>query len=128
NFTYDATLRLTGASRPSGNLAATGGAFSSRSYGYDGRGNRTSGSWDGTALSPTYNSTQVDQLDAIANTASGMLWGYTFAYDADGRVTTKTGANDSTSTPSSVSSYASGPDASGANVAPLPGAVLRRGE
>jgi hypothetical protein len=60
-FSYDATLRLTGAGRPAGNFAATGGAFSSRSYSYDGRSNRTSGSADGIAVRASYAASQVDR-------------------------------------------------------------------
>src|SRR5207248_1564919 len=81
----------------------------------DGRGNRTNSSWDGIALTPTYNSTRVDQLTAIANTATGKLWGYSFTYDADGRVTQKTGPTDSLGGFASSVAYAPGPDASGAN-------------
>ena len=39
-YSYDGALRLTGAARPEGNAEATGGAFTSRTYGYDGRGRR----------------------------------------------------------------------------------------
>ena len=39
-YSYDGALRLTGAARPAGNADATGGAFTSRSYNYDGRGRR----------------------------------------------------------------------------------------
>ena len=115
NFAYDATLRLSGASRPSGNFTATGGAFKSRTYGYDGRGNRTSYTPDGITLTPSYDGTRVDQLTAIANTATGKLWGYSYSYDADGRVTQKLGPIDSTGGHASTTSYVSGPDASGAN-------------
>src|SRR5207237_2902127 len=100
---------------PTGNFAATGGAFSSRAYGYDGRGNRTSSSWDGITLTPAYDSSRVDQLTSIANNASGKLYRYSFSYDADGRVTQKSGPNDSTNTPVSIATYVPGPDVSGAN-------------
>jgi hypothetical protein len=92
-FKYDATLRLTGAGRPTGNFAATGGAFSSRSYSYDGRGNRTSTVADGIAITSSYATSQVDRLTRLS---AGPLYGYTFSYDGDGRVTTKVGPIDST--------------------------------
>jgi hypothetical protein len=114
-FTYDGTLRVTGAGRPTGNFAAIGGAFSSRTYAYDGRGNRTSYAADGISLTPSYDSTRVDQLTAIANTATGKSYAYSFGFDAEGRVMQKNGPNLSTGTPASTTSYASGPDASGAN-------------
>ena len=114
-FSYDATLRLTGAGRPAGNFAAAGGAFSSRTYGYDGRGNRISYVPDGIALTTGYDATRVDQLTTIGNAAAGKLWGYTFSYDADGRVTTKLGPNISTGLPASRIDYTPGPDAGGAN-------------
>ena len=69
----------------------------------------------GIALTPGYDSTRVDQLTSIANTSAGKLYGYSFSYDADGRVTQKSGPNDSTGTPASITTYASGPDAGGAN-------------
>jgi len=46
-YSYDGALRLTAAARPEGNAAATGGAFTSRTYGYDGRGRRVSLREDG---------------------------------------------------------------------------------
>jgi hypothetical protein len=111
-FTYDGTLRLTGAGRPTGNFAATGGAFSSRSYSYDARGNRTSTVADGIALTPSYAASQVDRLTRLS---TGSLYGYTFSYDGDGRVTTKVGPIDSTGLSVSETRYAPGPDPGGAN-------------
>jgi hypothetical protein len=111
-FTYDATLRLTGAGRPTGNLTATGGAFSSRSYSYDGRGNRTSNVADGITLTSSYAASQVDRLSGFSG---GPLYRYTFAYDADGRVTDKFGPTISTGGPASTVRYWSGPDINGAN-------------
>ena len=112
-FSYDATLRLTGAGRPAGNFAATGGAFSSRSYAYDGRGNRTSAIADATALTSSYAASQVDRLTGLS--AAGALYGYTFSYDADGRVTTRLGPIISSGSPVSRVDYAPGPDPGGAN-------------
>jgi RHS repeat-associated protein len=111
-FSYDATLRLTGAGRPTGNFAATGGAFSSRSYSYDGRGNRTSSAADGVAVRPLYAATQVDLLTGFS---AGSLYGYSFSYDAGGGARQKLGPVDSTGFASSQIDYFPGPDGGGAN-------------
>jgi RHS repeat-associated protein len=111
-FNYDATLRLTGAGRPTGNFAATGGAFSSRSYGYDGRSNRTSTVADAMTVTPSYATAQVDRL---AGFSAGALYGYRFSYDAAGGATQKLGPVDSSGLPSSTTDYLSGPDGRGAN-------------
>jgi len=113
-FDYDRTLRLTNASRPTGNFAASGGAFSARTYGYDGRGNRGSSLFDAFTIAPSFHASRVDHLLSFANPAGGSLYGYTFTYDADGRVNQKSGPVDSTGLPASVTSYASGPSGSGA--------------
>ncbi|MCP3140689.1 RHS repeat-associated core domain-containing protein [Pyxidicoccus xibeiensis] len=99
-FEYDRTLRLKAAGRPTGNFAATGGAFASRSYGYDGRGNRTGLSEDGfvhdvdLAASPA-----VDRLSGWGSTAAGSLFRYALSHDADGRVTQKRWAAGMSGTP-----------------------------
>ncbi|NMO14731.1 RHS repeat-associated core domain-containing protein [Pyxidicoccus fallax] len=91
-YAYDGMLRLTSASRPAGNVAAAGGAFSAQSYQYDGRGNRT-GLTNGTCqdgsaqvMDLQYGTTPgVDQLVSVASscdTASETA----YAFDADGRV------------------------------------------
>jgi RHS repeat-associated protein len=111
-FSYDATLRLTGAGRPTGNFAATGGAFSARSYAYDGRSNRTSSSADGIAVGASYATSQIDRQTGFS---AGSLYGYTFSYDADGRVAQRLGPVDSTGYPSSQVDYLPGPGPGGAN-------------
>ncbi|MFP2926780.1 RHS repeat-associated core domain-containing protein [Pyxidicoccus sp. 3LG] len=91
-YAYDGMLRLTSASRPSGNFAASGGAFSSQNYQYDGRGNRTgltNGSCQNASaqvMSLQYGATpRVDQLVSVASSCdSESETGY--AFDADGRV------------------------------------------
>lgn len=89
-FGYDRTLRLKTAGRPSGNVVATGGAFTSRSYGYDGRGNRTGLSEDGyvfdidMAAAPA-----VDRQVEWGSSTAGSLFRYSLSHDADGRVSQK---------------------------------------
>ncbi|MCY1078986.1 RHS repeat-associated core domain-containing protein [Archangium lansingense] len=108
-YGYDRTLRLTGASRPTGNFAATGGAFDSRSYGYDGRGNRTTMSRDGSAYSLNYAaSSRGDRLMGWGSSSTGSLLGYSLGYDADGRVSSKEGARTLDGTPTYVVDFAYG--------------------
>ncbi|WP_309897492.1 RHS repeat-associated core domain-containing protein [Archangium sp.] len=108
-YGYDRTLRLTGASRPAGNFAAVGGAFDARAYGYDGRGNRTSMSSDGSAYSLSYAAApQGDRLTGWNSSATGSLLGYSLAYDADGRVTRKEGARKLDGQPAYVMGFAYG--------------------
>ncbi len=109
-YSYDRTLRLTGASRPAGNFDATGGAFGSRTYGYDGRGNRTSMSSDGVAYDLSYAaSPRGDRLTGWSSSTTGSLLGYSLAYDVDGRVTRKEGARKMDGQPTHVMSFAYGP-------------------
>ncbi len=86
-YSYDGALRLTGAARPAGNADATGGAFTSRSYGYDGRGRRVSLNQDGVDSTLTYADGAL--LDRLANQtcSADTLLDETWSYDADGRVT-----------------------------------------
>ncbi|HZH75628.1 MAG TPA: RHS repeat-associated core domain-containing protein [Archangium sp.] len=108
-YGYDRTLRLTGASRPAGNFAAAGGAFDSRLYGHDGRGNRTSMNSDGSAYSLSYAaSPQGDRLMGWSSSATSSLLGYSLAYDADGRVTRKEGARKLDGQPAYVMGFAYG--------------------
>ncbi len=98
---YDQLLRLTNAGRwPTGNFAATGGAFNSRSYGYSGRGNRISETREDCAYALTYgNATHPDQLTQQASSCPSSILSHRYAYDADGRVYLKTWENDSSQTP-----------------------------
>ncbi|MFB1484976.1 RHS repeat-associated core domain-containing protein [Corallococcus sp. RDP092CA] len=89
-YAYDRTLRLVGAGRPTGNFAATGGAFASRTYQYDGRGNRTQLEEDGFIYDLTSGTAlAVDQMTAWGSSTVGSLLKYTLSHDEDGRVTQK---------------------------------------
>ncbi|RKH98181.1 RHS repeat-associated core domain-containing protein [Corallococcus sp. AB038B] len=89
-YAYDRTLRLVGAGRPTGNFAATGGAFDSRTYQYDGRGNRTQMEEDGFIYDLSSGTAPaVDQLTGWGSSATGSLLKYTLSHDVDGRVTQK---------------------------------------
>ncbi|WP_245591921.1 RHS repeat-associated core domain-containing protein [Cystobacter fuscus] len=97
-YAYDRTLRLTGAGRTAGNFSATGGAFGSRAYTYDGRGNRTAMTSDGAAFSLNYatDSGHKDRLVGWGSSAANSQLGYTLAYDAEGRVTRKADLGENT--------------------------------
>lgn len=89
-YDYDRTLRLTTASRPSGNYDATGGAFSSLNFTYDRRGNRTAIQEWGVAPSTLAYGTgsSVDRLQSVTNPRD-TLQTVAFFHDADGRVIRK---------------------------------------
>jgi RHS repeat-associated protein len=93
-YGYDALLRLTSAGRPSGGaMADVGGPFDSRSYGYDGRGNRTSQANEDCAYALTYGASgHPDELTQRASTCTAAMLKHSYAYDRDGRVTSKTWA------------------------------------
>ncbi|RKG91447.1 RHS repeat-associated core domain-containing protein [Corallococcus terminator] len=89
-YAYDRALRLVGAGRPAGNFAATGGAFESRNYQYDGRGNRTQLEEDGFIYDLTSGTAPaVDRLTGWGSSVSGSLLKYSLSHDVDGRVTQK---------------------------------------
>jgi len=105
-YGYDPLVRLTSASRPAGNFADAGGSFNSRVYGYDGRGNRTSGILDAcpSANVLTYGATgHPDRLtqrsSGCANATPPSILAHNYAYDLDGRVSSKTWENDSSAAP-----------------------------
>ena len=86
-YGYDRALRLTGAARPEGNAEATGGAFTSRTYGYDGRGRRVSLNEDGVDSTLTYaDGALLDRLASQTCSADALL-DESWSYDADGGVT-----------------------------------------
>jgi RHS repeat-associated protein len=91
SYGYDALLRLTSASRPAGGMMAdVGGPFDTRTYGYDGRGNRTSQTTEDCAYNLTYGeSGHPDELTQRADACSGSMLKHTYAYDRDGRVVSK---------------------------------------
>lgn|GEM_PF-1187751 len=114
-FTYDGLLRLTSATRPSGNFAATGGAFNSRLYTYDGRGNRLTEEVDGQALTLTHGSGSLtDRLVARTGPGATSALNLQYDYDADGRTTAKRGALLG-GTPTHQVEFSHGPSANGGN-------------
>ncbi|NNB99215.1 RHS repeat-associated core domain-containing protein [Corallococcus exiguus] len=94
-YAYDRTLRLTSASRPTGNRDATGGAFEQQTFEYDRRGNRSQ--------STHFSSTPAHTLGYETGVRADLLQSVTppypqyygqskvvnFTYDADGRVASK---------------------------------------
>ncbi|WP_395847605.1 RHS repeat-associated core domain-containing protein [Cystobacter fuscus] len=91
-YAYDRTLRLTVAGRTAGNFSATGGAFGSRVYTYDRRGNRTAMTSEDANYFLNYATDSVghkDRLMGWGSIAANSQLGYTLAYDVEGRVTRK---------------------------------------
>jgi RHS repeat-associated protein len=90
-YTFDRMLRLTGATRPSGNEAATGGAFLSQGFGYDRRGNRITFSDGNMGMVATGFGTTGPTVDRLLSLTpqSRPAQAVTFGYDADGRTTRK---------------------------------------
>ncbi|WP_223636890.1 RHS repeat-associated core domain-containing protein [Corallococcus sp. EGB] len=89
-YEYDGLGRLKNVTRPAGNVAAVGGTVSSRSYGYDGRGNRISQVEDGTSLTLTHGTgALVDRLERRQGSSAGSMLDYQYSYDLDGRATGK---------------------------------------
>ena len=108
-YSYDALLRLTGMSGT--NFSTVGGAVGSRSYGYDGRGNRTSQTNEDCGYGLTYGtSAHPDQLTSRASSCTGSILATTYAYDRDGRVSSMTGPNDSTGSAAWQFTMTDGPD------------------
>ncbi|QSQ26145.1 hypothetical protein JY651_14955 [Pyxidicoccus parkwayensis] len=93
-FTYDRLMRLTKASRPTGNFAATGGVYSSRTYGYDRRGNRNSiGEEGATSNMSIWSLSTPDHLFG-RSWGPGPLLNDVTGFDGDGRGNRKsTGRN-----------------------------------
>jgi len=106
-YAYDQLLRVaTGSSTTFGN---SGGAFGTRSYTYDGRGNRTGETHEDCAYADTYgSSTRPDLLTRQSSSCSASLLSHSYAYDADGRVSTKTWPVDSSGDAGTVFALASG--------------------
>ncbi|MBI5479873.1 MAG: hypothetical protein HY906_13495 [Deltaproteobacteria bacterium] len=88
-YAHDSALRLTSASRPSGNFAATGGAYDSRTWSYDTRHNRVSEAADGVTYTLAYDAGVADRLASRYSTQSGTNLVNTWDSDADGRATSK---------------------------------------
>jgi RHS repeat-associated protein len=108
-YSYDAALRLTGAW---GNTDAAGGAFTSRTYGYDGRGRRVSLNEDGVDATLSYeDGALLDRLASQAPSADPLL-DETWSYDADGRATRIERGHYAPNAPAHQVSWAFGPSAS----------------
>ncbi|NNC03988.1 hypothetical protein HJC10_14175 [Corallococcus exiguus] len=90
-YAYDRTLRLTSASRPTGNWEATGGAFEQQTFGYDRRGNRTLFTqFNGTyPYSIAFDTGDRSDLLMSMTPPSGQYTKTNFTYDADGRAVTR---------------------------------------
>ncbi|WP_144429549.1 RHS repeat protein [Myxococcus hansupus] len=88
-FTYDRALRLKSAMRPTGNTAASGGAYSSLAYTYDRRGNR-SGTTEAGHLGTTiyYEGVAPDHL-LVTYSGPGPAFAENFGYHANGSVDRK---------------------------------------
>jgi RHS repeat-associated protein len=115
-YAYDQLLRLTSAGRPGGNFAAAGGSIGTRAYGFDGRGNRTSETREDCSYSPTYGQSGFpDRLTRQASSCAGAILKYDYAYDRDGRVSSKKWPLDSTGDAGTAMLLASGGTASGTN-------------
>ena len=115
-YAYDQLLRVTNAGRPGGNFAAAGGSIGSRAYGLNGRGNRTSETREDCSYPPTYGQSAFpDRLTRQASACSGAILKYDYAYDRDGRVSSKKWPVDSSGDAGTVMSFASGGNGSGTN-------------
>ena len=94
DYAYDQLLRVTTGS--SSNFATSGGAFGSRSFSYNGRGNRTGETHEDCSYTDTYgSSSHPDQLTQQASSCSNAILKHSYSYDVDGRVATKTWPVDS---------------------------------
>ncbi|QSQ11546.1 RHS repeat-associated core domain-containing protein [Myxococcus landrumensis] len=114
-FTYDGLLRLSSATRPAGNLAATGGAFESRRYTYDGRGNRLTEEVDGQMHTLAHGTGGfVDRLAGRTGAGVNSVLNLQFTYDADGRAKEKLGAIVD-GVPTHKMEFTLGPSANGGN-------------
>lgn len=110
-YSYDRALRLVSATG-----SGSGGPFQTRRYSYDGRGNRTSETREDCAYPPTLGvGTLVDRLHSVSSGCAGSILRYDYQYDADGRVSAKSGPTDSSGGPAWQLQFASGPHLGGAS-------------
>ncbi|WP_375759057.1 RHS repeat-associated core domain-containing protein [Corallococcus exercitus] len=87
HYSQDWMLRLTGAT---GTLTTEGGAYTSRSFGYDSRSNRTTEAGEANSWALTYTNTgHPDQLVSRSSTQTDAQLGHSYTYDADGRASKK---------------------------------------
>lgn len=113
-YGYDRALRLVSASSPT--FATNGGTIGTRAYGYDGRGNRTSESREDCGYALAYGSAgQPDQLTSQSSSCAGALLGYSYAYDQDGRLQSKSWPVDSSGLSGTVLTLASAVQGAGSN-------------
>ncbi|WP_141323142.1 RHS repeat-associated core domain-containing protein [Myxococcus sp. AB025B] len=110
-YAYDGMLRLTAAT---GALATEGGAFAARAFGHDGRGNHVSESGDTNSWTLSYGSgVKADLLASRISAQANAQLGYSYTYDADGRVSRKQWLAGPASSAFFLE-FSSGPSASGA--------------
>lgn len=113
-YTYDRMLRLTSATA----IAQSPGVpFSSRTFGYDGRGNRIAEAGEANGWTLTYGAAPAhpDWLTQRASQQTGSWISYGYNYDADGRVTQKRWPNDASGTPVHTVDFTPGAWAQGGN-------------
>ncbi|WP_164002203.1 RHS repeat-associated core domain-containing protein [Pyxidicoccus caerfyrddinensis] len=113
-YTYDMMQRLTSAAAM---YQSPGVPFSSRSFGYDGRGNRTSEAGEANAWTLTYGAAPAhpDWLTQRTSQQTGSWLSYAYTYDADGRVTQKRWPNAVSGTPVHTLEFTPGAWAQGGN-------------
>jgi RHS repeat-associated protein len=101
-YTYDQLLRL------------TSGPLANRTYSYDLRGNRAAQADEVCSWNLSYSPAHPDQLTRRATSCPNTIQGHNFAYDVDGRVTTKNWPVDSSGLPAYSLTLTPGPSDSGA--------------
>ncbi|WP_141257525.1 MULTISPECIES: RHS repeat-associated core domain-containing protein [unclassified Myxococcus] len=113
-FSYDRLLRLTSAT---GTMDSGGGPFGTRSFGYDGRGNRTSEAGEANSWTLTYGASPAhpDWLTQRTSQQTDSWISHGYGYDSDGRVSQKTWPNDSVGSPVHIIDFAAGAWAHGGN-------------
>jgi uncharacterized protein RhaS with RHS repeats len=97
-------------------MANVRGTFDSRSYGYDGRGNRTSQVNEDCSYTLTYGaSSHPDELTQRASACTSAMLKHTYAYDLDGRVASKTWAQPLSGAPAYAMTFGAGETDSSSN-------------
>nr|WP_255203446.1 RHS repeat-associated core domain-containing protein [Myxococcus sp. AM011] len=110
-YGYDGQLRLTSGTST---LTTQGGPFSTRAFSHDSRGNRITESGEANTWTLGYsNLGHPDQLASRYSNQAGSQLGYSYYYDADGRVSSKQWHAGPNSSAFSLN-FTSGPTSSGA--------------
>ncbi|MCP3161428.1 RHS repeat-associated core domain-containing protein [Myxococcus qinghaiensis] len=110
-YGYDGQLRLTGGT---GTLTTQGGPFATRAFSHDNRGNRITESGEANTWTLDYsNLGHPDQLTSRYSNQAGSQLGYSYFYDADGRVSSKQWHAGPYSSAFTLT-FSSGPSSSGA--------------